>query len=355
MFSILDRYIGKTIVSTTLLSLLVLTGLSGLIRFVEQVRSIGRGTYSMSDVLAYVLLNIPRDIEMFFPMATLLGGLIGMGLLASNSELTVMLSAGRSRLQLIGSAMKSAILMMLAVLALGEWLAPQLETEARQLRSSEISGGSLIRGEQGIWARDGAYFVHISQAEDTGRLNNIAIYEFSGRHLQQVVRGAEAVYREDAWVVMDARQTIMGESQLQHHQHEQWRWESELTPDKLGVVTVRPESLPISGLRDYIGYLEANNQDTSRYELAFWRKILAPLTVAVMLLVALAFIFGPLRTVTMGARVLMGVITGFAFYMIDEVFGPVSQVYQVPPLLGALLPGVIFASMALYLLTRRRV
>jgi len=354
MFSILDRYIGRTVLTTTVLSLIVLTGLSGLIRFVEQIRAIGRGSYDMTDVLAFVVLSVPRDIEMFFPMAALLGGLIGMGVLASNSELTVMMAAGRSRLNLISSVMKSAVLMMLFVLAIGEWVAPNMESQARQLRAQAVSGGSLISGEHGIWAKDGDHFIHIGEVEDTGSLRQVTIYQFDGRRLDKVVHGDRATYVGPEWRVRDAQYTELRDDEILNYRLASWSWRSTMTPEKLGVVTVRPESLSISGLDSYVNYLQSNQQDASRYELAYWRKILAPFTVAVMLLVALSFVFGPLRSVTMGARVLLGVITGFVFHVSNEVFGPVSQVYQIPPLLGAMLPGVIFASAALWILTRQR-
>lgn len=356
MFSIFDRYIGKTILTTTGLCLAVLTGLSGLIRFVEQVRSIGRGSYDMMDVLSFVMLSIPRDVEQFFPMAALLGGLIGMGMLASNSELVVMMAAGRSRLNIVTSVMKSAILMMLLVTAVGEWVAPQLEAQARQLRAQAISGGSLISGPQGQWARDGSQFINIGEVQETGLLLDVTIYQFSAeRTLQRVIRGENAQFVDDAWRVRDVRYTEMGEDEIQNYRLASWVWRTGLTPEQLGVLTVRPESLPITGLQSYVNYLQSNNQDASRYQLALWRKILAPFTVAVMLLVALSFIFGPLRSVTMGARILLGVITGFVFHMANQVFGPIAQVYNIAPLIGALLPSLIFATAAIYIMQRQKV
>ena len=130
-------------------------------------------------------------------------------------------------------------------------------------------------------------------------------------------------------------------------------WDSTLTPDKLGVVTVKPESLSLRGLSDYLDYLDANKQDPSRYLLAFWRKIAQPVTLAVMLLVALSFIFGPLRSVSMGARIMMGVATGILFFIVNEVLGSLSLVYQLPAIFGAFMPSIIFVSIALYLMNRR--
>ncbi|MCO4321888.1 LPS export ABC transporter permease LptG [Aliidiomarina quisquiliarum] len=354
MISIIDRYIGKIVISTSLISMSILAGLSGLIRFVEQIRSIGRGTYSLLDVLAFVLLSVPRDIETFFPMAALLGGLIGMGMLASNSELVVMMAAGRSKLNLIGSVMKASVVMMVLVLVLGEWVAPKLESQARQLRAQAISGGALLSAPNGIWAKDGSSFIHIGELEDTGILNRVSIYQFEERKLEQVIHGERAAYVDSDWMLSNVQHTQMGSEEIINQQLPSWRWKSGLTPDKLGIVIVRPESLSISGLNSYVNYLRSNQQSASRYELAFWRKVLVPLTVAVMLLVALSFIFGPLRSVTMGARVLLGVITGFVFHMTNEVFGPISQVYAIPPLLGAIIPSLLFAAGALYILLRNK-
>jgi lipopolysaccharide export system permease protein len=130
-------------------------------------------------------------------------------------------------------------------------------------------------------------------------------------------------------------------------------WLSTLTPDKLGIVAVKPEALSIRGLVDYVAYLENNGQESARYELALWRKIFQPLSVAVMLLLAMSFIFGPLRSVTMGARTIMGVLAGFAFFISNEMFGQVSLVFQLTPALGALLPSMLFAALAAYLLKRQ--
>lgn len=354
MFSILDRYIARSVLVTSLLSLAVLSGLSSLIRFVEQLKSVGRGTYSIADAGLFVLYSLPRDIEVFFPMAALLGGLIGMGMLASNSELVVMLAAGRSRLNIVGSVMKAAIIMMLAVMAMGEWVAPELESHGRELRARAISGGSLISAQQGIWARDGMNFVNIGEVEDTGRLRDVTVYQFDqSNELNSILHASSAVYSAERWRLTDVTRTTYTYERILQDTQDSFLWQSSLTPDKLGVVTVKPESLSIRGLVDYLDYLEVNRQAADRYELALWRKVLAPVTVAVMLLVALSFIFGPLRSTTMGARILLGVITGFGFHVSNEIFGPMAQVYQLPPILGALIPSLLFAAWALWMMGRR--
>ncbi len=350
---ILDWYIGRILASSTFITLVVFVSVGGIIKFVEQMKVVGRGDYDLSHAALYVLYGVPRDIEIFFPMATLIGGLIGIGMLASNSELVVMQAAGLSRFDIIKSVMKTAVLLILVSMAVGEWLAPSGEVAARQVRAQAISGGSLISAKNGVWAKDGDHFMHIGEVEDQGRLKDIQVYRFNEQlTLDSWLSAKSAHYQNEAWQLVDVDETTIFAKQIKREHFAEKAITSSLTPEKLGVVTVKPESLSVRGLLNYLDYLKANNQDPSRYLLAFWRKLIQPVTVGVMLLVALSFIFGPLRSVSMGARIMMGVFTGIIFYISNQVLGSLSLVYQFPPVLGALMPSVIFVAVAIYLMKR---
>jgi len=351
---ILDAYIGRVIASTTFITLAVFVSVSGIIKFVEQMGDVGRGDYDLSHAALYVLYYIPRDVEIFFPMAALIGGLIGIGMLASNSELVVMQAAGMSRLNIILSVMKTAVVLILMSMAVGEWLGPAGEASAREVRAQAISGGSLISAKSGVWAKDGDYFVHITEVEDQGTLNKVQIYRFDEQlKLESWLSAEHAIYKNQAWQLENVKDTFIFNNQIQERNHETMEWASSLTPEKLGVVTVKPESLSVSGLVNYLEYLESNQQEKSRYVLAFWRKIMQPFTVAVMLLVALSFIFGPLRSVSMGARIMMGVLTGLLFHIANQVFGSLSLVYQLPPVFGAVMPSIIFILVAMFFMNKK--
>jgi lipopolysaccharide export system permease protein len=353
MFKILDLYIARTLLSTIAVTLSVLVGLSALIKFVEQLRRIGQGDYDMTVAALYVILSLPREIELFLPMATLLGALIGMGLLAQSSELVVMQAAGLSRTNITVSSMKSIVLVIIAMMAIGEFITPQSETKAKELRAQALSGGSLLSSESVTWAKDGNDFVSISQVIDQDSLQDVEIYKFDNTlKLTQIMTAQSADFGEQGWMLSEVGIMNFSDAQIDRIELKQLNWDSSLTPDKLGIVAVKPEALSIRGLLDYVGYLKNNGQDASRYELAFWRKVFQPLSVAVMLLLAMSFIFGPLRSVTMGARTIMGVLAGFGFFISNEVFGQVSLVFQLQPFLGALLPSVIFAMLAGFLLKR---
>lgn len=354
MLKILDLYIGRTILTTSAMTLSVLLALSAMFRFIDQMRSIGRGYYDMVHAALFTLYSVPGDVVTFFPMAALIGGLIGLGILASSSELVVMQAAGLSRLNIISSVMKSAVLMVLVMMAVAEWGAPVSDRAARELRIKAISDGNVFAARQGVWAKDGDSFVNIKEVDDLGNLKDITIYQFDQNLALTTVTSAKAAqYLDDAWRLQQVTELHFGEEQIQQAQQATQRWWSTLTPDKLSVVSIKPEMLSLKGLNEYVDYLKQNGQEASRYELAYWRKVLQPLTVAAMLLLALSFIFGPLRSVTMAARVLLGILTGFGFYMSNEVFGPLALVYQLPPLAGAALPSILFIGISLYFMRKK--
>lgn len=355
MFKILDFYIGRTIIATTLLTLATFVGLSSIIKYVEQLRKVGQGTYDLFTALYYVVLSIPRDIEMFFPMAALLGALIALGTLASSSELTVMQAAGYSKLDIGLSVLKTAIPLIFLVVILGEWGAPQAQKMAREMRASSISGGSIVSVRSGVWARDVNDFIFINEVNDT-QLLGVTIWSFNkNKKLQQVLFAEQAQYLSDnRWIMTNVDITDMrNDVQITQTDIASYEWDTSLAPDKLAIVTVKPEELALSGLYDYVSYLKDSEQESARYELALWRKVTQPLSVGVMMLLALSFVFGPLRSVTMGARILSGVIAGFAFYISSEFFGPLSIVYSVPPFLGAVAPSIVFLIVATMLLRRK--
>lgn len=357
MMNTLDRYIGKSILGSIFATLLTLVGLSAIIKFVEQFRRVGKGTYDIWQAVAFTGLTIPKDIETFFPMAALLGALMALGNLASRSELVVMQAAGFSRFKIGIAVMKTALPLVLLTMVIGEWGIPQTEQFARDMRARALSGGSMLSMKNGVWAKDGNNFVFVRRVTDDAKLNDIYIYTFDQhRNLTELKHANQASYSEDEskWTLRQVNHSMISKDEITTSNRLSEKWETNLTPDKLGAVSLRPTSLSISGLYNYISFLRETGQDVSRFELTFWRKIFQPVSVGVMMLLALSFIFGSLRSVTAGARIVTGICFGFLFYVVNEIFGQMSVVYNMPAVFGALMPSLLFIVMIWWLLSRKR-
>ncbi|MDO6405712.1 LPS export ABC transporter permease LptG [Pantoea phytobeneficialis] len=358
MFKVLDRYIGKTIFNTIMMTLFMLVSLSGIIKFVDQLRKTGQGMYTALDAGYYTLLSVPKDIEIFFPMAALLGALLGLGNLAQRSELVVMQASGFTRMQVALAVMKTAIPLVLLTMAIGEFVAPQGEQMARNYRAQQLYGGALVSTQNGLWAKDGSSFIYIERIKGDNQIDGVSIYNFNDqRRLLSVRYAATATWdkTKKLWVLSQVDESDLKDAkQITGSQSLSGEWKTNLTPDKLGVVALDPDALSIRGLYNYSKYLKQSGQEAGRYQLNMWSKIFQPLSVAVMMLMALSFIFGPLRSVSMGVRVVTGISFGFLFYVLDQIFGPLSLVYGIPPILGAILPSAAFFAISLFLMLKRR-
>ena len=315
---------------------MTLVGLSAIIKFVEQFRSVGKGTYDIWQAVIFTGLTIPKDIETFFPMAALLGALIALGNLASRSELVIMQSAGFSRFKIGIAVMKTALPLVVFTMIIGEW------EFHKQNNLHEICALRLFLVVQyfqlknGVWAKDGHHFVFVRRVTDDTKLDDIYIYTFDQQHnLIKLKHANQASYSEDEakWTLRQVNHSTIMKDEIITTNHLSETWETSLTPDKLGAVSLRPTSLSISGLYHYISFLRETGQDVSRFELTFWRKIFQPVSVGVMMLLALSFIFGSLRSVTAGARIVTGICVGFLFYVVNEILGQTSVVYGIPAIL----------------------
>ncbi len=350
---VIDRYIVRTVISDTLSVLIALILLSSLFAFMDEAGDIGKGDYQLADALNFIILQVPARIYEYFPVSALIGGLIGIGQLASHSEIIVMRASGVSLKAISVAVLKGTISLMILVFLIGEFVSPTSSQLARQMQTSLISGGNLVKSSQGVWVKEDNNYVHIRIILPDGQLEGITRFQFLDKQLQTMLFAQTGRYQGDGkWLLKGVQQTFVSIDSVSSTRADFMYWETKLSPDKLGVVSLKPEDLNLQGLRDYNKYLIENGLDARRYQLAFWKKILQPLAVAVMMFLALSFISGPLRTVTVGARVVMGILVGFLFNMLSKVFGPVILVYDMPVILAASLPIILFGIIASVMLNK---
>ncbi|MCU1730907.1 MULTISPECIES: LPS export ABC transporter permease LptG [unclassified Pseudomonas] len=348
----LDGYIGKSVFMAILAVLGIILGLASLFAFIDEMGDIS-DTYTLLDASSFVVLTAPRRLYDMLPMAGLIGCLIGLGSLASNSELTIMRAAGVSIGRIVWAVMKPMLVLMLAGVLIGEYLAPVTENKAQAERSLAQGGGDAQSSKRGLWHRQGEEFVHINTVQPNGLLLGVTRYHFDNeRHLLSSSFARKAQYQEDHWQLTDVTSTLFRGDHTEVVKSAEERWDVALTPQLLSTVVLAPESLSITGLWDYIHYLSDQGLNNDRYWLAFWTKVLQPLVTAALVLMAISFIFGPLRSVTLGQRVFTGVLVGFVFRIAQDLLGPSSQVFGFPPLLAVLLPAGICALAGVWLLRR---
>ncbi|MDH5179624.1 MAG: LPS export ABC transporter permease LptG [Gammaproteobacteria bacterium] len=349
---ILDRYIGKFITTGVLSVLVVLSALDALINFTSESDYIGQAQYTLWHAIGYVLLKMPQQMYELFPMIALLGTMLGLGTLANNSELIVIRAAGVTTLQLVISIMKTALVLVLVALFVGEVLAPPALQYAKLKRVKVMASEVSLNTDYGLWARDGETFINVRRVETDGRLTGITLYRFSALHeLKEITRAGHAKHDGNSWYLYKVDITDL-EKNLAVRKLKSMQWSTLLSPDLVNVVSVSPENLAIWNLQSYIGYLEENNLDTSLYKLSFWSKVFMPVTIAAMVFIAIPFVLGSLRHAGIGQRILTGFLGGLVFYLVNRLSGQMGIVYGIPPFISAGAPTLLVLIFSLFFMRR---
>lgn len=351
---ILDRYLGKIILQYTLISMGVLLALFTFVNFLDQLSSIGKGNYGIVQAIEYVILTIPRLLYELFPMAALLGTIIGLSLLANDSELIVMRASGVSMVQITTAALKMGGMFVIFAIIVGEVVSPLTETKAQRGRAEAMQQNIQQQTNFGLWMRDVQTYVNVGEVLPDLTLLRVKVFEFDAeKHLRSMVTADDGIFRDGFWLVNNVKQTLIdpgGKTETLHTPSAQWQ--SRVTPQILSVFLIKPDQLSIWQLSRYIKHLAANQQKTDPFELAFWGKLMLPLSTAVMVVLAIPFVFTNIRSGGLGRSLFIGIMLGLGFYAANKGFGYVVLANGLSPFLGATLPVICFLFLALVMMRR---
>ncbi len=338
---LLDSYIGRTVVSHTLVAFSILLIIYFFSTLVTEMGSVGVGHYSTMNAVLYSIMLLPRQAYELFPMVALLGTILGLGALAGSSELTVIRATGVSIKRIALSVIKAGLLMIVLIVALGEGIAPQLEKEANQQRLLAQAKNVRLNTDSGLWAKDGEIFITIQRLTPDGKANGISLYHLQGQRISEIDSASHGEYRDGVWQLFNVQKTMFGEDTIKVVTEKQVTWRSGLTPNVINLAAIAPENLAAWELYDYVGYLQENGLASQRYEVALWIRLAMPLATCGMILLALPFVFGSTRSVGVGQRIMIGALIGIAFYLVNGVFSRMGLIYDIPPILSATAPTML--------------
>ena len=346
--NLIDRYISRNILIATGVVALVIGSLVALSVLIGEADSIGDGSYGLLDVLAYTLLRLPDHMYLVLPVVSLLGSLLALGALAAGSELVVVRASGMSMQRLALSVSIAGVALALLAVAMGEYLGPAGVRLGDNLRDTARQGKIGDRIDDGLWLRQGNTVVRINGTLPNGRIDGLDVYEMTGDgQLKSTLVAASAELRDDKLIVTDAQFTRIGEQSTETGTPATLTLDVDIDPDVLDLAVTAPEELSTSGLWRYIDYLQANDINADDYRLALWRNIITPFTVWVLVIFALPFAFGSLRSASAGQRLFVGGLIGLIFFLVNEIVASSGPVYGIAPWLAASLPTVVLAVLTL--------
>lgn len=353
----IDRYLGAQLFAGTALALAALLTILTLIDFMNEVGGAG-AEGALGVVVRYVGLTTPGRVYELLPVAILIGGLLSLGNLAAQSELVALRAAGYSKQRIISSALGVGCAFALFTAALGETLLPPAESAAARISGGAERSGVFQRTGVGIWSREGRRFIHVRGENPApnggGEYSDATIYEFDGGgRLRRVVNAASMDVESGRLVLRGVREARLGEDRIEVSRRERAEVERGAELDEGALGAAPPASMNSLELIRHVAFLKRSSLRHDLHELSLWLRLSQPLSVLVMLLLALPFVFAPVRTGA-GQRLFYGILIGLTYMLVTRIFSNAAVVFEFPPAAGALAPPLLGFAAGWYRLARYR-
>lgn len=357
--NLLTRYLGREIYFSIGLVFLALIMLFSFLDLIHELNAMGQGQYHLGYVLLFVILTIPGHIYELFSVAVLIGTIIALVQMAASSELTVFRTSGASLWQMAGALFKIALPLVVLSIVCGELLAPPSERMAQKLRlKAQNAQVSLKEFRSGVWVKDERSFVNVKNVMPDTSLSNIDIYQFDETyHLQSITNAKRANFVEEGrWQLEGVLETRFGKEGTNINIQPLQDWHSALNPGIFSVLLVVPEQMSAWELYQYAEHLRDNRQKSARYEIAMWNKLVYPLAILVMMMLALPFASYHRRAGGVGAMIFMGIVLGLVFHFTGRLFASLGALNDWQPFISATAMTALFLMLGMLMLwwTERR-
>jgi lipopolysaccharide export system permease protein len=351
---ILRRYLATQIVASVVLVLTALLMLFSFFDLINELQDIGQGAYSLAAALTYVGLSVPGRLYELFPAAVLIGTMFALAQLVLNAEYAVMRTSGVSITGLALAIAQVGLAFAALAFVTGEFLTPLSEEAAQRLRLRQTSSVIASTFRSGLWVKDRDSFVNVARIMHDTTLQDVKVYQFDEDHrLRSISLARQGQHiRDNQWRLQDVVLTRFEDERTSVARMPEVEWRSVLTPRILSVLLVPPEKMSLTTLFSYVRHLRQNKQESGRYEIALWNKVIYPVAVLVMMFLALPFAYMNVREGGVSAKVFAGIMLGLGFNLVSRLFGHLGALAGWPPLLAAVAPTAIFFGMALGLVYR---
>lgn len=383
---ILQRYFFVNITQAVAFVAAAFLALISFMDLTGELPSVGKGGYMIQHALLYVLLQVPGHVYEVMPVAALIGTIYTMSQFAQSSEFTIMRVSSMTTGMAAGMLFRIGIVFVVITFVFGELITPRVAPLAERLRLA--AKGSTVSAEfrSGMWTKDivhadgvrgpaiGSRFFNARQIRPDGQLVDLKLYEFdTNMRMRSLITAASATFSDNnTWRLQDVTETRFQNSRVlpepgaplpagttiqstfgqetasvATRKLASMDLVSEITPKILSVSRSDPERMSAKELAVYTRHLAENRQETERFKIAFWKKIVDPL--AVFVLMALALPFGYLHTRSGGVslKIFIGIMIGVSFLLINSLFSHLGMLSTWPAFMTAVAPSVLYLLLAL--------
>jgi lipopolysaccharide export system permease protein len=354
--NILDRYLYRTVLVYTAMAMAVLLTLGALFLFISEQSDIGVGSYSAGDAFLFTMLNLPQQAFELLPIGAMIGALMGLGNLASGSELVVTRASGVSVWRIAWPVGLAGMTLALVMYGIGEYAAPPMAQFAKHEKTADKLANVSFAGSSSAWVKDGNLIMRVQTGEVDQAFGGVWLFQLDGpTRLRSIQRAARiSVADPGRWSLHNVATSNFGADHVSGDLIGETTIRSTVNPDFLGLAATDPQLLTLRGLASYIDHLRRNSLETASYEIGYWSRIARLFAVIVVTLLALPFVFGPLRTTGAGTRTVIGVMLGVVFFLITRTIENGGQLFGLNPALVGWLPTGVIGLCTLVAIARTR-
>lgn len=345
--TIFDRYVARNVLFSTLVILVVLLSLDALF---TAIRELQRGDGLRA--LALIAWKMPVSAYRYLPVAVLLGGVVGLGTLAMHNELVVARASGASIWRIFLSVLHAGVPLALVLVVLGEFGVPGSAMQVQRIKHGNMDSAVARQIGAGFWVRDGSRFIRVGGVIDANTLRDVSVYDVEDGDLRTIRLASRAVYDGVAWSLFDVQLIEPQQTRIAQSRQASEQLDALFDISVLSTLTVDARWLAFRDLQDNIRYLEANGLQDSALTHALWRKVSGPLSVVVMLLLAVPMVFGSARDTSVGQRVFLASLAGLGYMLLNNVIVNVGQISGTPASFNAMATLCLFAVFATVMLRR---
>jgi lipopolysaccharide export system permease protein len=338
----LDRYLYRTVLVYTAMAMAVLLTLGALFLFITQQNDIGVGSYGAADAFVFTMLNLPQSAFELLPIGALIGALMGLGHLAAGSELVVTRASGVSVWRIAWPVGLAGLTLALVMYGIGNYAAPPLAQFAKREKTTEKLADVSFAGSSSAWVKEGNLILRVQTGEVDRAFGGVSLFQLDGPTKLRSIQRAERISVADPgrWRLHNVATSRFGDDRVTGGVVSETTMQSTVNPEFLGLAATDPQMLTLHGLAAYIDHLRRNSLDTASYEIGYWSRIARLFAVIIVTLLALPFVFGPLRTTGAGTRTVIGVMLGVVFFLITRTIENGGHLFGLNPALVGWLPTV---------------
>ncbi len=353
-----DRYITKTLLNYTLAVLLVWLSIYSFFNFLEELNSIGKADYTALEAMKYIILQMPEVAYKQASPVILLGCVLGMGYLATTNQLVVLRVSGNSIFKLSALTIKVALLFVFVIIALGEIFAPLASEEAKNGRAKALGESAASISQEGFWIREGGNYINVKNNINGSFFTDVTIYQIGPSDKIETIITAESANLDGTSIVMNNTNIISineinGSVEITSKKRNSYNKTISFDQDLIDSLKKEPKELTTWTIIKQIQFLSKNKQAFITFEVELYKRLVKPITLIAMILLAMLFIFGSNRDVSLGRKIFLGIALGLSFELISRISGVLSLSFNFSPLMSTVLPALVIIVLAIVLLSRK--